>query len=167
MESRPQKRKGAVARGRGGPGKRRPLRGETLIRAALEALSRWTSLPPETHPINISRLAKELGVTRQALYDNGLGKAVDEHRALQTTKFSVLREAASQRKPLEERITSMEAELSELRRQRDGWIERWATVEYNARMLGIDADKIFAPMPPPDRIVVSIGCGRNGKDKDD
>lgn len=71
------------------------------------------------------------------------------------------------RKPLEERIASMEEEILDLRRKLDGWIERWVAVEYNARLLGLDADKIFAPMSPPDRMLVNVGSGKNGKDDDD
>ena len=166
LKSRKSERAGAGHR-RGGRGKRRPLRSETLVGAALQVLSRWVNLSPETHPINISRLAKELGVTRQAVYDNELKIAVDEHRELQHKNFSIQREAVALRRPLEDRIASMEEELLDLRQKIDGWVERWAAVEYNARLLGLDADKIFAPMQPPDRMLVSAGRERNGKDDDD
>lgn len=161
-----KKEKDAEGR-RGGRGKPRPLRGVKLVSAARAVLSRWVNLSPKTHPINISRLAKELGVTRQAIYDNELEEVVDEHKALQHKNFSVQKEAVALRKPLEERIASMEKEILDLRRKLDGWIERWVAVEYNARMLGLDADKIFAPMPPPDRMLANFGGGRNGKDDDE
>jgi len=128
-------------------GKRRPLRRETLVRAARETLTLWSGLSPDAYPINISRLAKELGVTRQAIYDNGLSKDVIEYKALQQRNSSIRTEAVMRRRPLEERISLLEKEVISLRRMLDGWIERWAEVEYNARMLGIDADKIFAPIP--------------------
>jgi hypothetical protein len=162
-----KKDKDVEVRRKGGRGKRRPLRGETLVNAALAVLSRWVNLSPETHPINISRLAKELGVTRQSIYDNELEKVVDEHKALQHKNFSIQKESVVLRKPLEERIASMEEEILDLRRKLDGWIERWVAVEYNARLLGLDADKIFAPMSPPDRMLVNVGSGKNGKDDDD
>jgi hypothetical protein len=150
----------------GGCGKRRPLRGAILVSAALSVLSKWTTLSPETHPINISRLARELGVTRQAIYSNDLEAPIDEHRNLQRKNFSAQREALSLRRPLEERIACMEEELLDMRQKIDGWIERWAAVEYNARMLGLDADKIFAPMPPPDRMLVSVGR-RSGRENNE
>lgn len=166
--SKPQKRKGGIREQKaGGRGKRRPLRGETLVAAALELLSKWANLSPETHPINISRLARELGITRQAVYSNELEGPVSEHRALQRKIFSSQGNAQSLRKTLDERIACMEREVLDLRQKIDGWIERWATVEYNARMLGLDADKIFAPMPLPDRMLASVGRRRNGKDDED
>lgn len=134
-----------------GRGKRRPLRGQAIVQAAQTVLAQWSALPPDTHPINISTLAKMLGVTRQAIYNNGLSKSVAEHKAIQQQKFSPRAKAAVLRKTWEERIASLEQEVESLKRIRDGWIERWATVEYNARMLGIDADKIFATIPPPHR----------------
>lgn len=142
-------------------GRSRPLRGETLVRAAKTLLARWSVLSPDTHPINIMRLSKALGVTRQSLYDNGLKEIVDEHRSLQRSNSSRQNEKAIIRRPLEERIKALSQEVKELYRKIDGWIERWAAVEYNARMLGIDPDLIFAPISPPDR--ASSGAGRGSK----
>lgn len=162
-----QKRVGDVQeRKAGGCGRRRPLRGATLVGAALTVLSRWATLSPETHPINISRLARELSVTRQAIYSNELEAPINEHRDLQRRNFSVQKEALALRRPLEERIACIEKELFDMRQKIDGWIERWAAVEYNARMLGLDADKIFASMPPPDRMLVNTGR-RRGSENDD
>jgi hypothetical protein len=122
-----------------------------LVKAAKAELGRMVNLSPKTDPINVSSLAKRLGVTRQALYNNGLEKVVAEHAELQRTNFSANVEAVVSRRPLEERIADLERQLAEFRGKVDGWIERWATVEYNAKMLGIDADQLFAPMPPPER----------------
>lgn len=164
--SKSQKREENIrARKNGGRGKRRPYRGKTLAEAALAILSKWVNLSPATQPINISTLARKLGVTRQAIYSNNLEGAIDEHRALQHKTFSIQREALALRKPLEKRIMCMEEELLDLRQKIDGWIERWATVEYNARMLGLEADKIFAQMPPPDRMLMR-GGRRSGRNND-
>jgi hypothetical protein len=122
-----------------------------LVKAAKTELGRMVNLSPKTDPINVSSLAKRLGVTRQAIYNNGLEKVVAEHADLQRTNFSANVEAVVSRRPLEERIADLERQLAEFRGKVDGWIERWATVEYNAKMLGIDADQLFAPMPPPER----------------
>ena len=122
-----------------------------LVKAAKAELGRMVSLSPKTDPINVSSLAKRLVVTRQALYNNELDKVVAEYAELQRTNFSANVEAVVARRPLEERIANLEGQLVEFRRKIDGWIERWATVEYNAKMLGIDADQLFAPMPLPER----------------
>jgi hypothetical protein len=131
--------------------KPRPLRGKVLVNAALEVLAKWASLSPKSHPINMSRLAHELGITRQALYDNGLKPILFEHKDLQAQRFSDAQEAVVQRRSLEERLAAQKEEILKLHRIIDSWIERWATVEYNAKMVGIDADKLFAPLPPPSR----------------
>ncbi|HLL14269.1 MAG TPA: hypothetical protein VK388_04255 [Pyrinomonadaceae bacterium] len=110
-----------------------------------------TNLSPKTDPINISNLAKRLRVTRQAIYNNGLDKIIAEYVELQRTNFSTSVEAVALRRPLEERVANLEEQNADLYRKLDGWIERWVTVEYNAKMLGIDADQLFAPMPPLER----------------
>jgi hypothetical protein len=127
------------------------LRGERLVKAARMALAHMVTLSPKTDPINIARLATWLQVTRQAIYDNNLKEVVTEHAELQRKNFASATEATVLRRPQEARIITLEKENQELRRQLDGWIERWVTVEYNARMQGIDADLIFAQMPPPQR----------------
>lgn len=129
----------------------RLLRGPRLVDAAKAELARMTNLSPKTDPINISALAKRLKVTRQALYNNNLKKIIAEHTELQRKNFSQNLEAAILRRPLEERIVALEQENKALRKQIDGWIERWAAIEYNAKMHGVNPDLIFAPMPPPQR----------------
>jgi hypothetical protein len=144
-----------VTHKKGGKGKPRPLRGQALIKKARETLKDWAMQPPETHPINISRLAKKLGITRQAIYDNGLAEEIEEYKKLQLKNFSQ-NEAGQSAKSAEARIADKDKKLADMQSKLDGWIELWATVEYNARMHGIDADKIFAPMALPDREIVSI-----------
>jgi transposase-like protein len=153
------KRKDVTLHGRS---RRRPLRGEALVRAAMVTLGEMVHLSPRTDPINVLSLARRLGVSRQAIYDNGLKPAVDEHAALQRANFSTSVEAASQRRPLEQRVAALEQEKRELQQALDGWIERWVTVEYNARMHNYDADQLFAPMPPPARKTLAF---RRGKKK--
>lgn len=139
----------------------RPLRGETLVNAARAELGRMVNLSPKTDPINILRLAKRLQVTRQALYNNELEAVVSEFAELQRKNFSAEVEAAVLRRPLEERIQALEKENEDLRRKLDGWIERWVTVEYNARLLGKDADQLFEPIQPPQR--KTLAFGKRGK----
>lgn len=163
----PNKKDKIRTRQTGGRGKPRPLRGEKLVRAAHALLVEGSNLSPKIQPINVSTLAEALGVTRQAIYNNNLDVEVDKYREIQRKNDVLQNESEASRRPLEERIKAKDEETADLRRKLDGWIERWVTVEYNARMQGIDADKIFAPMPPPDRNQVGLGRGRKGKDDDD
>ena len=117
------------------------------------------NLSPKTDPINILRLAKRLQVTRQALYNNKLEAVVAGFAELQRKNFSTEVEAAVLRRPLEERIRTLEKENEDLRRKLDGWIERWVAVEYNARLLGKDADKLFEPIQPPQRKTLAFPKG--------
>gem|GEM_PF-1450259 len=139
-----------VERQRGGKGKPRPLRRGGLVQKAHQILLRWTKLSPETHPINLARLAKELVVSRQALYDNGVDKEIDRYKAHQRKNFSRNR-ATPSRKSADQQIADLKQQVTSMQQQLDGWVERWAAVEYNARMLGIDPDEIFAPLPEPQR----------------
>lgn len=122
-----------------------------------------TNLSPKTDPINMLRLAKRLKVTRQALYNNDLAPVVAEYAELQRKNFSTAVAAASLRRPLEERIRELERENEELRRKLDGWIERWVTVEYNARLFGKTADKLFEPIPPPQRKTQVLRRGKKAR----
>jgi hypothetical protein len=144
----------------------RPLRGETLVNAARAELARMVKLSPKTDRINLLRLAQRLKVTRQALYNNDLQAAVTEYAELQRKNFSTEVEAAVLRRPLEERIHALEKENKDLRGKLDGWIERWVTVEYNARLLGKDADKLFAPIQPPQRKTLAFGKGGRSRGRD-
>jgi hypothetical protein len=139
-----------VARQRGGKGKPRPLRREGLVQKAHDILLKWTKLSPETHPINLARLAQELVVSRQALYDNGLDKELGRYEKLQSKNFS-RNQSTPNRKSSDQQIADLKEQVTDLQQKLDGWIERWAAVEYNARMLGIDPNEIFAPLPPPGR----------------
>jgi hypothetical protein len=122
-----------------------------------------TNLSPQTDPINMLRLAKRLKVTRQALYNNDLGHVVAEYAELQRKNFSTAVAAASLRRPLEGRIRELEKENAELRQKLDGRIERWVTVEYNARLFGKNADKLFEPIPPPPRKTLAFRKGREAR----
>jgi len=135
-------------RRRGRP-RRRPLRGERLIKAAQIALAEMVNLAPQVYPINVSTLAKRTGVTRQAIYNNELLEEISEHAELQRRMHSVENERTALRRSLEERLVLLEAENRDLRDKIDGWIQRWVEVEYNARMHGYNADLLFAPMPLP------------------
>jgi hypothetical protein len=146
---------------RGRP-RRRPLRKESLVRAAKVELGRMAQLSPSECPINISTLAKRKGISRQALYDNGLKPVVDEFAELQRKNWKIKTEAAALRRPLEVRNEELEKAIAELEAKLDALIEKFVTIEYNARMHGLDADKLYEPMPPPNREVLSFKRGRKG-----
>jgi hypothetical protein len=131
------------------PSRPRPLRKEKLVKAAETALAEMVNLSPKTDVINISNLAKRIGVTRQAIYDNKLQDKIIKFAELQRKNFSINKEAAILRRPLEERIEILQKQNEELEKKLDGWIERWVAVEYNARLYGWNADLLFAPIPLP------------------
>lgn len=143
-------KKQAIGKQRGGKGKRRPLRRGALVKKAREVLFEWANLPPEIHPINLTRLANRLKVSRQALYDNDLGKEIDRYKKLQHKNFTDT-QSTPERKSKDHQIADLNEKVIGMQQKLDGWIERWVAVEYNARMLGIDPDQIFAALPGPDR----------------
>jgi len=98
--------------------------------------------------------------------NNDLQTVVADYAELQRKNFSTEVEAAVLRRPLEERIQTLEKENEDLRRKLDGWIERWVTVEYNARLLGKDADKLFAPIQPPQRKTLAFTKGGKPRGRD-
>lgn len=152
---------------RGGRGKPRPLTGKKLVDAAHVVLGGWAILPPKSHPITVSRLAEALNVGRQAIYNHEEEIGISKYVTLQKENLSKSEDVII-RRPLEERIDSQEKTLAEFRRKLDGWIEWWTKIEYNAKMLGIDADKILlAPMPLPGREGLCAVRGRKYGDDDD
>jgi len=153
----------ASKKSKSGRPRRRPLRKEKLVRAVMAVLGQMVNLSPKTDPINVSSVAKRVGVTRQAIYDNNLKAAIDEHSELQRANASVVTEAAALRRPLEMRLAEQKKENEELQRKLDGWIERWVTVEYNARMGAQHPDDLFAPMPMPSRVTSIFRKGGKGK----
>lgn len=144
---------------------RRPLRGETLITTAQTELGKMANLSPKEkgNRINVTNLAKRLKISRQAIYDNGLDKEIDGYAELQRTNDKIKTEAAALRRPLEVRLEECEEKIKSLLKKLDGWIERWVGVEHNARMLGYDADLLFAPVQPPMRKTLVFKRGRKKK----
>ncbi|HEV7744192.1 MAG TPA: hypothetical protein VGO56_04270 [Pyrinomonadaceae bacterium] len=124
-----------------------------------DVLLEWANLSPATHPINLTRLSNKLNVSRQALYGNDLNKEIDRYKKLQHKNFFVT-QSTPERKSKDQQIADLNEQVTRMQEQLDGWIEKWVTVEYNARMLGIDPDQIFAVLSGPDR----AGTGRhNGR----
>lgn len=120
------------------------------MKKAREVLLEWASLSPETHPINLARLANKLKVSRQALYDNDLDEEIDRYKKLQRKNFSD-NQSTPDRKSKDQQIADLKEQVTGMQQRLDGWIEKWVTIEYNARMLGINPDEIFAPLPAPRR----------------
>lgn len=143
-------KKKSIGKPRGGKGKRRPLRRGALVKKAREVLLEWASLSSETHSINIARLANKLKVSRQALYDNDLDEEIGRYKKLQSKNFSD-DQSTPDRKSKDQQIADLNEQLIGMQQKLDGWIEKWVAVEYNARMLGINPDEIFAPLPAVQR----------------
>lgn len=133
--------------------KKRQLRGAKLLMVIKAELGRMVHLSPKTDPISVSAIAKRLKVSRQTIYSNGLKPTVDEHTELQKTNHNSELEIMAKRRPLEDRVKALEQENTILKEKLDNYLERWVAVEYNARMLGIDADELFVPPPKPFRMV--------------
>ncbi len=135
---------------------KRTLRGRRLVDAALREigdLGSWS----RGEKLTWGNLAKRLGVSRQALQSRPKEEG-DELKAAFWKQKEVLRETEDGlnpdkviRRTLNERIEASKAEIVRLQRQLDGWIEKWATVEYNCRRMGVDADEILTPLAKPAR----------------
>lgn len=134
--------------------KKKRLRGEKLIAAVKAELGRMANLSPNEVRINIATVAARVGISRQTLYSNNLKGLVSEFAELQSNNFSNALEAASCRHSLMERIAVLEEENSDLRRNLDSYLEKWLSVEYNCRMLGVDADQLFNAQQKPSREIM-------------
>jgi transposase-like protein len=115
-------------------------------------LKRLAVLAPSTDPINVKRLAEKLGVTRQALYNNGIEKLVVQFRDLQQRTHSVEVEASSVRKPLEETIRTLREENAELRRKLDTLVQWWTHWALSALNGGVRLDMML----PGDRVSTAV-----------
>lgn len=133
--------------------RRRQIRGEKLILAMKAELGRMVNLSADTDPISVSALAKRLKISRQTIYSNDLKATVEEFAQLQKSNTHQEVEASLKRRPLEDRIKALQQENGELRTKLDSYLEQWVAVEYNARMLGVDAEALFAPIGKPLRSI--------------
>lgn len=142
--------KGTSSKKGKGRSRKRPLRGSKLVRAVRREMSAMVNLSPKNKEdrINVWNLAHRLKISRMAIYDNGLEQEVKDFAGLQRSNDKVNTEAAALRRPLEVRIKELEKKVKELVKQIDGYIQRWITVEHNAKMHGYDPDRLFAPVPP-------------------
>lgn len=138
----------ATKRRRPGRPRKRLLQGAELVRTAEAMLRRLAVLAPSTEPINVKRLAEKLGVTRQALYNNGIEKLVVQYRDLQRRSHSVEVAASSMRKPLEETIRTLREENAELRRKLDTLVQWWTHWALSALNEGVRLDAML----PSDRV---------------
>jgi len=91
-----------------------------------------------------------------------LNKEIDRYKALQRKNFS-RSQSTPDRKSSDQQIADLKAQVADLQQKLDGWIERWAAVEYNARMLGIDPDEIFAPLPNLERAGITRRSGTRSR----
>jgi len=134
--------------------KRQQLRGQKLVLAIKAELGRMVNLSPKTDPISVSSLAKRLKISRQTIYSNGLDVVVSEFIELQQEQAGMVDEGVHRRRSLEDRLKRLEEENSDLKKRLDSYLERWVAVEYNARMLGVDADILFSTPQKPFRMII-------------
>lgn len=134
---------------------KKPLsqRGSKLVEVALrdlEDLSLWTGA---NAPLTWANLAKRLEVSRQAIERKPEITAAYHAAKANLAKFGEDHAKPENvvRRSFDERIRAMNAEQTLLRRQLDGWLEKWMTIEYNARTSGVNMDRLLAPVPKPDR----------------
>lgn len=92
------------------------------MKKAREVLLEWASLSPETHPINLARLAHKLKVSRQALYDNGLDEEIDRYKKLQRKTSSG--QSAPDGNSKDQQIADLKEQVTSMQQRRDGWIEK-------------------------------------------
>ena len=126
------------------------LRGKRLQDTALRELASSASWQ-EGEPLTWQSLATRMGVSRQALASKpavveAYHKAKKEIAAVGSNS-----PLAIVRRSLEQRIADLSNQLTERNKQLNAWIEKWATVEYNCRRYGYDADKILEPLAKPNR----------------
>ena len=129
--------------------KRKQLRGQKLIHAIKAELGRMVNLSPRIAPISVSALAQRLEISRQTIYSNDLHVMIYEFAELQKTQVGEQNEVAQKRRWLEARIDALEKENDELKMRLESYLERWAAVEHNARMFGVDADDLFLTPSKP------------------
>lgn len=134
--------------------KRRQLRGQKLVLAIKAELGRMVNLSPKTDPISVSSVAKRLMISRQTIYSNELDVVVSEFMELQQEQARMVDETVQRRRSLEDRLKDLEKENSDLKKKLDSYLERWVAVEYNARMLGVDADILLSTPQKPFRVII-------------
>jgi len=144
------------------------LRGKRLFNAALREIADFGSW---THgdKLTWSNLAARLGVSRQALESRPIGEKEvlrdafwKQKEALQKTEYGTDTEKVV-RRTFEERLEASRAEIQRLNKQLDSWVEKWVTVEYNCRSIGLDAEKILTPLLKPNRAGSTSAPGGGGK----
>jgi hypothetical protein len=123
--------------------KRKQLRGDLLVEAALHALANHGSWNGE---LTWEKLEERIGVSRQSLskkaaikeaFDSAK-KVVSSHK--NTAKAIVRRDAES-------RIKSLREEVQRLNKVLDAFLEKWLQMEWNCKELRIDPKRILGDRP--------------------
>jgi hypothetical protein len=136
---------------RPGRPRKRPLQGERLRKAASARLEQMVSLSPKTVRITLARLARDLGVSRPALYNNGFNAdVIREYCERQRANFDIATEAEARRAPLERRAKSAENEKEDLRRKLDQLAQWWVYWAQHAINHGIAPELMFPEGGPAD-----------------
>lgn len=143
-------RNGETGTKRRGRPRKRPLQGPRLKRALRACLERLAQQPARTEPINVARVARIIGVSRTAIYKNGLDEMVEQYRQIQ---FENIPAEAPGRKPDRSvgRASSVSpAEESAMRQRLDELVQWWVYWARHAARHGVDPDLMFPNGGPGD-----------------
>lgn len=130
------------------------LRGKRLQDTALRELASTASWQ-EGESLTWVSLATRMGVSRQALASKPVVVEAYHKAKKEIAAIGANSPQAVVRRSLDQRIADLNSQLTERNKQLNAWIEKWATVEYNCRQYGYDADKILEPLPKPNRTPTS------------
>ncbi len=121
------------------------LQGEALRNAAIREILAW----PQNHPgerVTWNALAAVFGTTRQALCRKPEVAAAYKKSKKKGESFDPANPNHVVRRVQDQLIEGLMAEIQTLKRERVAWIEKWAQIEQNMYLHGIDPDLLLAPL---------------------
>jgi len=137
-------------------------RGPALDQALDELLATWEREPPDGRPIDVRSVAKALPASPTSLYK----EAADPNTYPEELRLRQARIRAAARRQAENaaftpgavRARKRKDDVARLMEERDKYkaayaalLQRLAGMEYHARMLGYDAERLWRPLPSNDR----------------
>lgn len=86
------------------------------------------------------------GFSRQSLWAKSEIKRLFDEVKEKLRKGINKSDSNQYRQTLEQRIESLEDEITRLKKQQNHWLELWARYEYNARIIGLDLTRLAQPL---------------------
>ncbi|PMX03143.1 hypothetical protein C1X59_05855 [Pseudomonas sp. FW215-R2] len=126
--------------------KRQILRGGTLDEAIDALLAQMISLGLELAPISRPEVQRRLGLTSRATLVGDRGRRIESARIAQLKESGRDPDGARRRRTLEERIANLQAENSDLIKQRDQLYEALSAIAHNCLLKGLDVENILNPL---------------------